>query len=103
MLGLAGSIISPNKTAANQRADAFTSPRLDHLLKPISVTAIPPIHSISDRMTKCRSFTTPTKRTGVEGFRANVKTNRGHPPVPYSNPGVFAKHQIWKRHTDPTM
>ena len=23
MLGLAGSIISPNKTAANQRADAF--------------------------------------------------------------------------------
>ena len=27
MIGIAGSIISPNKTAANQRADAFNFPQ----------------------------------------------------------------------------
>ena len=40
-----------------------TSPRLDHLLKRIPVTAIPPIHSIAARMTKYRSFTIPAKRS----------------------------------------
>lgn len=58
-----------------------TSPRLDHLLKRIPVTAIPPIHSIAARMTKCRSFTIPAKRTGMERVPAQ------HQNEPRPSPG----------------
>ena len=103
MIGLAGSIISPNKTAANQRADAFNFPRAGSVAEANSGNGHTAHYSNSLEENEVPA--TLNSRDGLSmicGPGPNIK-GTAEDPGSVPNPGVIADERLWKRHTDPEM